>query len=273
MDPILVTGGTGTLGRPVVRRLRMAGHDVRVLTRGMPREDNGIRYVKGDLRSGEGVAAAVDGAATIIHCAGGHTGDEATTRELVTAAQRAGRPHLVFISVVGADRVHVHSLIDRALFSYFDMKRKAEQLVSGSGLPWTILRASQFHDLVFNVADAMTRLPIVPYPSGTPVQPVDVNDVAKRMVDLALALPAGFVPDLAGPRTYAFEDLLRSYMEATHRHRLLVPIRVPGRAARDAREGALISPHQADGTGTWEAFVAAHVGPPAHGSLRPTPTR
>ena len=102
---ILVTGGTGTLGRHVVPRLRDAGRRVRVLSRSTHEAADGIEYVTGDLATGEGIESAVDGAAIIVHCAGSAKGDEDKARSLVRAASRAGAPHLVFISVVGADRI------------------------------------------------------------------------------------------------------------------------------------------------------------------------
>jgi uncharacterized protein YbjT (DUF2867 family) len=99
---ILVTGGTGTLGRPVAQRLRDAGASVTVLSR-HPRETaEGIRYTAGDLSTGEGIEAAVRGAEVIVHAAGSRTGDEQKTRTLVSAAKDAR--HIVVISVVGADR-------------------------------------------------------------------------------------------------------------------------------------------------------------------------
>jgi uncharacterized protein YbjT (DUF2867 family) len=100
---ILVTGGTCTLGRPVAQRLRGAGASVTVLSR-HPRETaEGIRYVAGDLSTGEGVDAAVPGAEVIVHCAGSSKGDEQQTHALVSAAKDAR--HIVLISVVGADRI------------------------------------------------------------------------------------------------------------------------------------------------------------------------
>src|SRR5262245_30784649 len=101
MDPILITGGTGTLGRHVVRRLKDARREIRVLTRGTGKDEDGVHFLTGDLRSGAGVDAAVEGVAAIIHCAGSSKGDDVTTLNLVNAAARAGRPHLVYISVVG----------------------------------------------------------------------------------------------------------------------------------------------------------------------------
>jgi uncharacterized protein YbjT (DUF2867 family) len=259
MDPILVTGGTGTLGRHVVRRLRQAGHDVVVLTRTTRGDEDGVRFVTGDLLAGAGVDAAVDGVRTIVHCAGSNKGDEVTTRELVDAAARARRPHLVFISVVGVERVPVRSRADRTMFSYFDMKRKAEEVVAHSGLPWSTLRATQLHDLILKVLSAMARLPVVPVPAGIAFQPVDADEVAARLVQLALGEPSGLVPDIAGPRVYRTIDLVRGYLRATHRRRFLVPIRLPGGAARAIRAGANLAPDRAVGSRTWEAFLAERL--------------
>jgi uncharacterized protein YbjT (DUF2867 family) len=256
---ILVTGGTGTLGRLVVARLRDAGRTVRVLTRGERAAEDGVTYVTGDLTTGEGVDAAVAGAAVIVHCAGANTGDGETTETLVRAAARAGTPHLVYISVVGVDRLPVVSRLDRAMFGYFASKRAAEEVVASSGLPWTTLRATQFHDLILMTARQMAKLPVIPVPSGFQFQPVDAGDVADRLVELALGAPAGLAPDIAGPRVYDMRDLVRGYLEARGKHRPIVPVRAPGRAARAYRDGANLAPDRAVGRRTWEEFLADRV--------------
>jgi uncharacterized protein YbjT (DUF2867 family) len=143
---ILVTGGTGTLGRQVVPRLRDAGCKVRVLSRGRRERVEGLEFVTGDLATGEGIDAAVADTEIIVHLAGSAKGDEVKARHLVQAASWAGGRHLVYISVVGADRIPVVSRIDRAMFGYFAAKRAAEQVIADAGLPWTTLRATQFHD-------------------------------------------------------------------------------------------------------------------------------
>src|SRR6266699_2052996 len=199
--PILVTGGTGTLGRHVVPRLRNAGCDVRVLSRRPHQAEDGIRYLIGDLATGEGIAPAVDGVAAIVHCAGSYKGDAAATRNLVQAAlSRAGSPHLVYISVVGADRIPVVSRVDRTMFGYFASKLASERVVADSGLPWTTLRATQFYDAFLLVARQMAKMPVMAVPAGFRFQPVDSGEVADRLVELALGTPAGPVPDIAGPR-------------------------------------------------------------------------
>jgi uncharacterized protein YbjT (DUF2867 family) len=258
-SPILVTGGTGTLGRQVVARLREAGCDVRVLSRRTHEAADGIDYVTGDLLKDEGVQAAVDGAGIIVHCAGSNKGDDEATRNLVRAASRAGTQHLVYISVIGADRIPLVSGIDRTMFGYFGSKLAAERVVTDSGLPWTTLRAAQFHDLILMVAQQMTKLPVIPVPAGFRFQPVDAGEVAAGLVELALGPPAGLAPDIAGPRVYTMADLLRAYLQARRQHRLMVPVPLPGQAARAFRAGANLAPERAVGRRTWEEFLAERV--------------
>lgn len=260
--PILLTGGTGTLGRLIAPILRENGHEVRILSRSPHEPADGIEFAVGDLSTGGGgVAAAVSGVDTIVHCAGTQQGDDEKTNTLTQAALAAGRrPHIVYISVVGANRVPVVTRIDRTMFGYFASKRAAEEIVTGSGLPWTTLRATQFHDLTLTTVQAMAKLPIVPVPSGTRFQPVEAREVAARLVELALGEPAGTVRDFAGPRVYPMKELLRSYLAATGKHRLLMPMRLPGNAARAIREGANLAPQRATGRRTWEDFLAQRVG-------------
>jgi uncharacterized protein YbjT (DUF2867 family) len=251
-SPILVTGGTGTLGRLVVARLRDAGRHVRVLSR-----SSGEGLVTGDLATGEGIDAAVVGVETIVHCAGSTKGDEDKARHLVAAASRAGSAHLVYISVVGADRVPVAGAVDRAMFAYFPSKLGAERVVAESGLPWTTLRAAQFHELMLTTAHAMAKLPVVPVPSGFRFQPVAADEVAARLVELAQSRPAGLVPDLAGPRVYTMSELIGAYLRTFGKRRALVPLRLPGKAARAFRGGANLAPDRAVGRRTWEEFLAS----------------
>lgn len=249
---ILVTGGTGTLGQHVVPLLVAAGAKVRLLSRNPHEPADGIEYVTGDLLKGQGVAAAVDGVETVLHLAGGPKGDDVATAHLVDAAARAAVGHIVYISVIAADAIPL---------GYFKAKAEAEQIVAGSGVPWTTLRAAQFHDLVLNAVRTLAKLPVAPIPGGVRLQPVDSRDVAARLVELVLDEPAGLVPDLAGPRVYELAELVRGYLHASGKRRPLLPVRMPGKAGKVYRAGANLT---FDGTQlgarAWEQFLAERVG-------------
>jgi len=277
ISPILVTGGTGRLGPIVVERLRATGCPVRVLSRGKhPRgivTDPDVSFATADLSTGVGVDAAVAGIEVVVHCAGSQEGDGEKARHLVEAAERAGVRHLVFISVVGADRIPMSSPIDRMMFGYFGSKRDAERVIEASAVPSTTLRATQFFDIALVTAQGIARLPIALVPAGLRFQPVDAGEVAGRLAELALAAPAGYVPDLAGPRIYELAELVSTYLDAAGRRRRIVRMPVPGAAARAIRDGAILSPERAVGRRTWEAFLEEHVGSPRDRSLAAGATR
>ncbi|MFC5906065.1 SDR family oxidoreductase [Streptacidiphilus monticola] len=251
-SPILVTGGTGTLGRHVVPLLRDAGREVRVLSRHGGTARDGVSHVTADLLDGTGLDAALDGVETVLHLAGGPKGDDTATEKLVRAARKADVRHFVYISVIGADAVPL---------GYFRAKHGAEQAVAAAGVPWTTLRAAQFHDLALTTVRAMAKLPVVPAPATVRWQPVDARDVAERLAELTLGQPAGRVPDLAGPEVFGLDALVRSYLAAAGKHRPLLPMRVPGKVGRVYRAGANLNLETAQqGTRTWAQFLAAQVG-------------
>ncbi|MGI5207414.1 SDR family oxidoreductase [Spirillospora sp. CA-108201] len=253
--PILVTGGTGTLGRQVVPLLRDAGQAVRVLSRGRREAADGVEYVTGDLAKNEGIGAALDGVETVMHLAGGNKGDDVVAGNMVRAASRAGVRHLVLISVIGAGSVPV---------AWLRTQMEVERIVEESGVPYTILRAAQFHDLVFKVVRGMAKSPVVPVPGGLRFQPVDARDVAERLAELALGAPAGRVPDLAGPEVFPIGTLVRGYLTASGKRRATMPVRIPGKAGRAYRAGDNLSVEGADrGVRTWEDYQSERLGRPA----------
>ncbi|WP_116111390.1 SDR family oxidoreductase [Amycolatopsis ruanii] len=249
-ETILVTGGTGVLGRQVARRLLAPGREVRVLSRRAAPAATPYAWRTGDLRSHDGIDAAVRGADVIVHCAttlGGK--DVATTKALLDTARRHDTPHLVFISIVGVDRIPL---------PYYRAKLAAEEAVVASGLPWTILRATQFHDLVCRLVEVQRFLPVVLYPAGFRAQPVDAGEVAARLADLALGEPAGRAPDLGGPEVRDFADLARASLRGKGRRRALVPVPFPGATGRAYRAGHHLTPN-ATGRVTFEEFLAAQA--------------
>jgi len=245
---ILVTGGTGTLGRQVVDAAVAAGHEARVLSRRQATStDLPYTWLAGDLRSGEGVAAAVTGAEVIIHCATTNgRGDIQSAENLLDAAQQAGTGHLIYISIVGIDAVPL---------GYYRAKLEVERRIADRGVPWTVLRATQFHDLVTRVFTVQRRLPMLMVPRGISIQPIDVRDVAEHLVRLADTGPAGRVPDIGGPRVRTATDLAQTYLRASGRRRPILGVPATGRAARAYRAGAHLIPQHAVGTITYEQFL------------------
>ena len=250
--PILVTGGTGTLGRLVVPLLTRAGRTVRVLSRHGRDPEDGVDSVKCDLLTGEGIDAALAGVETVLHLAGANKGDDVATANLVAAARRADVRHVVYISVTGADKVPV---------GWVRSKLAAERAIAESGVPYTTLRAAQFHDLVLTTVEKMAKLPVVPSPGGLRFQSVDAAEVAERLVELALGEPAGPVPDIAGPAVHGIDEIIRGYLRAAGKRRPLLPVRIPGKAGRSYRAGENLTLVGATvGTRTWEDFLARRVG-------------
>jgi uncharacterized protein YbjT (DUF2867 family) len=248
---VLVTGGAGVLGRRVAERLSSAGDKARVLSR-----SGRSGTIRGDLLTGEGLDLAVRDIDVIVHCASSLTKTRQTdvegTERLLEAAGRAGVSHFVFITIVGVDR--------NPYFPYYRMKLEVERIVERSPVPWTILRATQFHELVLRILRFLERLPIVPVPRRFLLQPIDVGEVADRLVKLAFADPAGRVPDVGGPEVRTMAELARAYLGATGCRRKVLEVPPPGKFFRAAREGAMVCPEGAYGKIRWEDFLRERLG-------------
>ncbi|WP_217239578.1 SDR family oxidoreductase [Streptomyces sp. AC555_RSS877] len=242
MTTILVTGGTGTLGRLVTERLRADGHEVRVLSR------HAEPYAVDLREGGTGLETAVAGVDTIVHCASTpRGGDERAAQHLVGAARRAEVGHLVYISIVGVDRVP---------FGYYRTKLAVERQIEASGIGWTVLRTTQFHDLLAQVFQVLAKSPVLPLPAGVRDQPIEVAEVAERLAGLAVGGPVGRVADMGGPEVRSFESLARAYLRATGRKRAVVNVPLAGKAYREFRAGGHLTPERAVGEGTFEDYLA-----------------
>ncbi|MBD0690212.1 SDR family oxidoreductase [Streptomyces sp. CBMA123] len=252
MGTVLVTGATGTLGREVVRLLAARGVAVRGLSRRAREAGDGVEWVVGDLVTGAGIAAAVAGVETVVDCATTQgKKDVAAVGRLVAEARQAGVRHLVYVSIVGIDRVPI---------AYYRAKLGCEGVVRESGLGWTVLRATQFHDLLFKAFDLSARLPVFPVVQGARIQPVEVREVAAQVVQLVGREPAGFAPEVGGPRVRSYRELAEAYLRAAGRRRVLLPLGIPGAAGRALRAGGLTTPERAVGRGTFEEALARRFG-------------
>jgi uncharacterized protein YbjT (DUF2867 family) len=231
---VAVAGGTGTLGREVVAELERRGHDVRALSR-----SSAAHPV--DLGTGEGLALALAEVDVVVDAADGRLPRE----RLLSAVAEAGVRHHVDVSIVGADRVPLR---------YYAGKVEQERLVRASGVPWSIVRATQFHSLVASILGNTARFGLLPG-AAVPLQPVDAREVAVLVADVAAAEPTGTATELAGPEVRTLRELAQTWRLQTGRRAVVVPFPVPGRAGRALRAGGLTNGATGTGRTTFAAWL------------------
>jgi uncharacterized protein YbjT (DUF2867 family) len=243
---VAVLGGTGLLGRRAVRELAKDGIDHTIAGRSA----EGPKAVRVDIATGQGVPKAITDCDTVMllssNPAKSRQVDVEGTKQLLPLIEDR---HLIYISIVG---------VDRHPFRYYRAKYEVEQMISATVQNYSILRATQFHDLlVFTLAKLARMWPYCLVPGGFVFQPVDVDEVARHLVDIAKSVPAQMLPDLAGPEIIDIKTLARTYMTAIGRERPVLGVHVPGKSARAFRQGIHTNPERAVGRKTW----AQHLEP------------
>jgi len=252
MPRVLVTGGTGVLGRELVPRLAAADFTVRVLSRRPAPAEARTEWAQAQIETGEGLAEAVDGVDVIAHCASSpfrrtREVDVEGTRHLLDAAKAASVSHFVYISIVGIDRIPL---------AYYRHKLAAEKLIQASGVPYSILRAPQFHTLVDEIMRNLLRLPVGFYPAGFKFQPIGPGEVAERMVQAVEDGPGGRLPEIAGPEVRSAGELARAWLKARGKRRLLLPLPLFGKVAAGYRAGYNCAPDSKYGRITWAEWLS-----------------
>jgi uncharacterized protein YbjT (DUF2867 family) len=236
---IAIAGGTGTLGRHVATELTGRGHDVRVLSR------SSAQY-RVDLSTGEGLAAALAGCDVLVDASNSQSAKGAAkvlaegSRRLIEAEQAAGVRHHVCISIVGIEQLPV---------GYYKVKLMQEAVVHQGDVPWSIVRATQFHELAAAAFGAAAKYRLLPGLRFS-VQTIAAADVAKAVADVAEGAPLGGRTDVAGPEVCQVRELAAAWRAATGRSAMLVSVPLPGKIGRALRAGALTAPESAVPGGT-----------------------
>lgn len=250
---VAVVGGTGVVGRHVVEALRSRGHEPVVVA----------RSTGADVVSGDGLVDALAGTQTIVDVSNVETISRAkseaffekATTNLLEAGARAGASHLVALSIVGCDRVDL---------GYYFGKRRQEELVLAGGLPFSILRATQFHEFPGQLIERMPRAPALLVPMITVPrmrsQPIAAREVGEALATLALGEPVGRAPDLAGPEVHDMPDLVRLVLRSRGSRRPVLGFRMPGATGKALAEGGLLPEDPGPrGTQTFAEWLGSHA--------------
>lgn len=246
---IAVAGGTGTIGRRIAAVLARDGHEVRALSR------SAVEYPV-DLTTGEGLEAALENCDVVVDASNGPPSRKAGavlvggSYRMLEAERRAGVHHHVCVSIVGIDDVPM---------AYYRVKLEQERVVESGGQPWTIVRSTQFHDLLGAILLATGRWHVLPAARAR-FQPVDVDEVAEAVAAVATNSPRLTRITVAGPEVHDLRSVGRIWREVTGRHTIEIPIPLPGKVGRALRAGRLTCGNpDVRGTQTFAAWLQSHA--------------
>ncbi|WP_183100313.1 SDR family oxidoreductase [Nocardioides pelophilus] len=227
MTTIAIAGGTGALGAQVVEAARR-----RDLTPVVIARSHGV-----DLTTGDGLDEALAGVDAVVDASNvaalraksAIAFFEAATSRLLAAGERAGVRHHLAVSIVGCDRVDL---------GYYVGKRRQEELVRTGPVPWTIVRATQFHEFAGQMLERSPG-PVGLVPKMLS-QPVSARALADLLVDIAVGEPRGLAPDVGGPEQHLMPDLARRLVAHQGRRTKVVAAPLPGKAGRQVAAGGLL---------------------------------
>jgi uncharacterized protein YbjT (DUF2867 family) len=252
---IAVAGGTGTLGRHVLAALAERGHETRALSRNEPGRPlpESATHATVDLTTGAGLVEALENIDAVVDASNGPPSRKAEavlvtgTQKLLEAEQRAGVRHHVCASIVG---------IDATPSAYYEVKLRQEERVERGPIGWTIVRATQFHDLVAATFASLARTRVLPAPRF-PLQPLDVAVAAALIADTAEKDPHRTRIEIAGPQIQSVRDLATTWRDLTHARAAILPFPLPGKLGRALRAGRLTSSENAAaGTPTFADWLS-----------------
>ena len=257
MNRILITGGTGHLGQKVANSLTSKDYKVAILSTKTisPDKDDNIIYYKGNLAENIGLKEATNDVDIIIHCASNSGNfqqvDIDGTKNLLKAIGSRTIKHFVYISIVG---------IDKSDFPYYQAKLDVENLISNSGFPYTIVRATQFHSFVLNIIqrfinETTADESILKIPKGLKFQSIDIQEVAELLATISLESPKGLIPDFGGPEILSFEKMTECYLKECQFNREIRMEITNDIRHQLFRSGVNLCPNNSFGKGTWNTFI------------------
>ncbi len=249
---VAVTGATGTLGRALVRKLGTPSTSVRCLSR----KAKGEQFFPVDLNDGSGLDRALRGADTVVHLAsaardGNMSGDALQTGNLIKATKQSGIQHLLYVSIVGIDRIP---------FTYYKSKLECERLIQQSGIPYTIIRATQFHEFIDELLNRAMRLGALWIPKSFKFQAVDAESVADYLALSLQRTPPMAVENIGGSEVSTFHDMAKAWMAVRGLSKTVIGLPLFGKVAAGFRNGYNTTRHALSSCMTWEEWLIRKYG-------------
>ncbi len=246
---IVVTGGTGRLGK-LFSEVLIKNNIIHTLT--SRTQPPGVsNWMPMDIGNGKGIPEALKGKKILVHLASGTKKfdkniDVNGTQRLLDAAKANGIEHFIYISIVGIDRVPV---------GYYKYKLEAEELIKKSDVPYTILRATQFHEFLDQMFHRFLFFPVLMLPTKAKFQPIDTILVAEDMYRLMQLQPENKTYDLGGPEVLELGKILQGWKTAQHKHKWILHLPTFGKTLKSLNNGGLTCPDQRSGGITWQQWL------------------
>lgn len=248
---ILVTGGTGVLGSSFAALAKENGYEVVLASRNKPSSSQ-AEWTYLNLETGEGLSTALSGVEVVFHAATSPAKnmekvDVMGTSLLLEECIKNGVKHFVYPSIVGIDDIPM---------KYYRAKLSVEALITESGIPYSIMRVTQFHNLVDKLISILAKYPICIVPTNLKFQTVDVDEVSETFIQIVKNGPLGRVEDFGGPEILSLKEMYMSWKEQSKVNRLLIPLPYfPGKTFKAFQEGKNTNPLCAKGLHTWEHWI------------------
>lgn len=247
---ILITGGTGVLGRSLSALLTEHQLPHHITSRAiLPENDLALQA---DFLSKKGITEAVDGKEIIFHLATDLKRDLELTRNLLEAIGVGRRVHLVYMSIVGIDKVP---------FRYYQQKLASEEAIRTSGIPFTILQATQFHEFIDQLLSTFLRYPVGLLPKKIRLQPIQKEIVAAELYRLGMQSASGVTHEMGGREIYSFYQLATEWLRHTRRRRRIIPLPLWGRLGTSFNGGGLTTLHRWPESISWSQWLTKQYGP------------
>lgn len=254
MKKVLVTGGTGLLGRSLVSALAENDIPFVIGSRRAPADENLKPYWKQlDLSSGDGLTDCLENVNTIFHLASATrpfspATDVEGTRKMLEEGKSLGVKHMIHVSIVGIDKVPI---------SYYKIKIAAEKVVKDAGVDYTILRATQFHPFLDTTIEKTLKYPVAFMPKAIKYQPVGLKVVVDKLLDIYDHGPVNDTQDIGGPEVMTMGEAAKIWLRTRNMKRWIinVPITLAGKLGKNLAEGGLTTPEAVRHSETWAEYL------------------